>query len=322
MQKTTKEKINYTIKESITPFAMYCESNGMAESTIKSYVTDMKQFYKFVKVDLNNRIRTVDQIKRKDVELFKQHLLKKIKAGEMMPSTAEKKFSAFKVYFHFLFSEGYEDLTYGQKLGNKKTIRDMSGKKNKKLHEKILTDKHLKDIKDYLYSKNKDEVLRDRAFFEVLYTTGCRRSELINLKWENLNFPKREILIIRDKTSNESIIKLSVSAIDALRIYHNSKGIITPYIFHAPQDPSKPMPARTFNNIVNSIKKNSNLPDDFTSGWFRHTFITRCLKNGITPEKIIKSTGHSTVEALKPYTHLVADDMSDIADLFDSRNIA
>ena len=309
-----------TLNDSIKLFKNYLKHQGKSKNTAISYIIDMEQFYEFNKNKLNNRIRYVKNLTKEDIEVYKKYLHDKRSNGEYQERTVYRKYNSLKVFCQFLNHEfEIEDFTKGDKLGNRNSINDWNNDCNVNNTRVIIKDEELKRLFKTLEDSNDRNIIRDTAIIEVLMATGCRRSELIELKWQHIDFYNKEITIVRPKTRNFNSVKVSSRVINSLTALKRISGklVESEYVFRGSTKKGKKISKTALNSVIKKWVKKANINPKITTHSFRHTFVTTCLKKGISNEIIIKYTGHSDVSALKPYTHLVATDTKEVADIFE-----
>lgn len=315
-----KESHKITITQALNNFPNYLFVIGKAKSTAESYRKDVIQFSDFLKSELNNKIRYIDSITKVETELYKKCLIKKMLKGEYKSSTVLRKYNSIKVFFQFLSHEyNIEDVTKDDRFGNKNSLRNWNVDYEVKNLPTIIDDYELEKLFYTIHNSYDKNVYRDLAIIEVLLGTGCRRSELLELKWNDINFYNKEITIRRKKTRNTDTVAVSKQIIIALAKLKEISGDLSSseHVFRSRQKNSKKLSKSALNAAVKKWVKKANINPSITPHTFRHTFITNCLKSNIPTEKIIKYTGHADANSLKPYTHLVATDTIGVANMLE-----
>lgn len=317
-----KNSNKVTINQSLQNFKFYLYRNGRSESTAENYITDTNQFYRFIKKDLNNRIRYIHNIDIYVIELYKKKLCKNLHEGIYKSATVARKYNSVKVFCQFLESEyNIINVTKGDKFGNKGYLRDWNNEYEVQELPKIISDNEINILVTTMYASNEKNIFRDIAIIEILIATGCRRSELLEMKWKDIDFFKKEITIRRKKTRNTSVISVPKHVIEALTKVKKINGslYVSEYIFKGNRRNSKKLSKSAFSNIIKKWVINANINPEISAHYFRHSFITTCLKENIPSEIIIKYTGHANVNALKPYTHLISQDTLEVSNLFERK---
>lgn len=303
-----------TIKESIEIFVKGIIVDNKAEATVKAYKTDMQIFYNFIKTTLNNRVRYVNDLRYVHLEMYKEFLIEKYDI-----KTASRKYNCLRTYFKTLYRFNYinDDLiriiksdTFGNKKRDK--ISEIS----------YISDETLKTILNRVKSNTSKNKYRDIAIFEILLM-GLRRSELLELRWSDIDFFECTMFIRRSKTSNCNTVELSKTAFEALKKYYRidmSSTRRNEYVFCSG---SGKLSLTAFKSIVSKYTAGLTTVtlQDITPHSFRHTFITKMIKEGIAHEVIQKYVG-VTLETLQTYTHLNHKDTSSVAHILDSISCA
>ena len=152
-------------KEEISNFIEYIEfERGLSGNTIKSYQRDLEVFFEYTD-------KNYDEIKKEDIDDYLKYLLSKYAKG-----TVARKISSLNVFFDFLFIENRIKSSPLDKIDSIKVA--------KRLPESLNL-KELKEIVEAVPSTVKGE--RDRTLLKLLIATGCRISELTNLKIEDID---------------------------------------------------------------------------------------------------------------------------------------
>ena len=169
----------------INDFISYISKKNYSVNTYTSYINDLYYFYIFIKKDLT-------KVTFEDIKDYLEHLnLKKEKT-----SSIRRKISSLKSFYKFLYKNNYM---------NKKDYpltKISYPKMEKKLPKFIYYNDLLEIINES--SKDKDGV-RDRLIIEMLYATGVRVSELINIKINDIDFNNRRIIVL-GKGNKERIV--------------------------------------------------------------------------------------------------------------------
>lgn len=159
------------------------------------------------------------------------------------------------------------------------------------------------DIKDYYDYRNK-------AMLELMYSSGIRVSELVNLKVHDLNFENNTVRIF-GKGSKERIIPIGDFACEAIKNYLNcsrgwlSKGKINEYLFL--NNHGDKLTRQAFFKILQKLAFSKNTKTAFSPHTLRHSFATHMLQNGADLRSIQELLGHSSISTTQIYTS-VSDD--------------
>ena len=172
---------------------------GLSINTRQAYVRDLELFSKWIK-------KSTNQVLRKDVINYISFLKKERYA----PASLARKLAALKAFFRFMTNEGYLEIdpAEGVEAGNKA-----------RLLPKVL---NIAEVDKLLAAPdiNTEEGFRDRTMLEVLYATGMRVSELINLQLSNVNLSMKYVIAF-GKGAKERIIPLGHYAVNYVEKYLN-----------------------------------------------------------------------------------------------------
>lgn len=307
---------NTTILQTMGGFKLYLYREGKSEGTEKAYIRDIEYFKEFLKNKLNNKIRYVNQITLVEIRQYKDYMLSLIEANEMKRTTVNRKFNALKTYFHFLEQEyGFKNIIKNDKFGNKKTSIN-----SRNSIPEILNISEINIILNTIKNSNNKNKYRDYAIFQILVNLGCRRSEVLELKWSDINFYENTIRITRDKTENADILPLSKQIKEALLCYRDTLPVSGEYIFQTRE--SGKMSISTFTATINKWVRESKIEKikgfRVTAHTFRHSFITELKNKNVDDSKIIRFTGHKDKSSLEIYTHLSHKNLEDVNDIIEN----
>ena len=256
--------------------------------TILSYDNDLKQFESFFKTySTNKEIKTTDKraIRSWIVELS----LKKLS-----PKSINRKIATLKSFFKFLIKREVIEINPSTNITSLKTDQKIPN---------FLKEKDVNFLFDNLILEKNFNGERDMMILELLYGTGIRISELINLKTRNINLPKKEMKIM-GKRKKERIIPLHQQIISQIKKYLDKKNEIksTHEFLLCTNKGKKLYPMLIYrivkkhlSSLINSKKYNPHL--------LRHTFATHILNKGGDLNSIKDLLGHESLAATQIYTH-------------------
>ena len=260
----------------------------LSNHTILSYDNDLKQFESFFKTySTNKEIKTTDKraIRSWIVELS----LKKLS-----PKSINRKIATLKSFFKFLIKREVIEINPSTNITSLKTDQKIPN---------FLKEKDVNFLFDNLILEKNFNGERDMMILELLYGTGIRISELINLKTRNINLPKKEMKIM-GKRKKERIIPLHQQIISQIKKYLDKKNEIksTHEFLLCTNKGKKLYPMLIYrivkkhlSSLINSKKYNPHL--------LRHTFATHILNKGGDLNSIKDLLGHESLAATQIYTH-------------------
>ena len=256
--------------------------------TVTAYRTDILSFLSFLKEEFEVSIE-------KDVTpvMIRSFIVSLMEQG-MHPKSVNRKISSVKAYFRYLRKR--------ELLDSNPTATIKSVKAPKILVQTVSEDEIL-GLLDQGYFNDTPEGYRSRAIIELLYATGMRRAELIDLKLEHLD-RKANTLRVTGKRNKTRIVPVPQPAMEAIEFYLNQRGKNKgnePYLFLTDKG-KKLYPALVYNTVkrylsyVSTLKKRS-------PHVLRHTFATHLLNKGADMNDIKELLGHANLSATQVYTH-------------------
>ena len=263
---------------------------GLSDNSIKSYDFDLILFKKFL--DLNKIKDTPLNCKS---ETIKNYLYKNL--SNKKSRSQARSISALKSFFNYLVFEG---LIKDSPISNIE-----SPKLERKLPEVLTED----EINQLIKSVDLNHVFgqRNKTIIEVLYGTGIRVSELVNLKLSNIFF-RESILKVNGKGDKERFVPLGKIASTEIKTYINirdrmkidSKNTDILFINRYGRKLTRSMIFK----IIKDASKSIELEKKISPHTLRHSFATHLLKNGADLRTIQLILGHESITTTEIYTHL------------------
>ena len=260
-----------------------------SDHTLISYKTDLKQFIEFYNIHSNS-----SEIIKADKRSIRSWIIE-LSINKNSKRTINRKIATLKSYYKFLVKRG---VTKSNPTSNIKSL------KNDQTIPKFLKENDLALVFDSLKPENNFKGVRDLLVLEILYGTGIRISELINLKLKNINKNKKEIKVL-GKRGRERIIPLHDSLFFQLINYislKDKKEITNREFLFCTEKGQKIYPMmvsrivkRNLSKLIQSEKYNPHL--------LRHTFATHILNKGADLSSIKELLGHKSLAATQIYTH-------------------
>ena len=253
-----------------------------SDNTVGAYMNDLNKYEEFLKKD----------ILESDTEDLERYL-KYIKNLES--TTVAHKITSIKSYFNYSIKRGIVSVNPADKVSRPKLTKHLPEYLTEEEVGKLL-DVEVKSPYDY----------RNKTILELLYSSGIRISELVNIKTPN--YDSEECLIrIMGKGSKERIVPLGDYAINIMNDYMNNyRPLInkkhTDYVFVNNRGDKI---SRQF--IFKVIKKEAlkkGIKKDISPHTLRHTFATHLLKNGADLRIIQELLGHENISTTQIYTHV------------------
>jgi integrase/recombinase XerD len=289
MEEEIKEYLDYVMIE-----------KKLSKNTIDSYKEDLKHYINYINKDVRN-------ISKEDIIKF----IKKLNNLDLSSKSINHIIGTVKGL------HSYHSIYYD--IPN--VTEDIERLKVKKSLPKVLS---IEDIDKLLDINPKDTFeYRNKAMLELMYSSGLRVSELVNLNLNDVDLS--ECLVkVYGKGSKERIVPIGDYAIDALDKYINEyrnsmlKGYLTDALFL--NNHGKNMTRQGFFIILKKIAKEKGINKDFSPHTLRHSFATHLLEHGADLRSIQELLGHENMSTTSIYTHVRKDLLRENYDKYHPRS--
>jgi integrase/recombinase XerC len=266
--------------------------------TLSAYHSDLDQFLQFIKANF-------DLTEPADVTHFHiRSWLAGMKEQDQTPRTINRKRSSLHSFFRFLLKQNIVPANPVTQLHSLKLPERlpsfMKEKETEHLLEEIQFDAGFKGA-------------TDRLICELLYQTGMRRNELLQLKEDNIEWSLKQVRIL-GKGNKERLVPLGEALLAEIKAYQELKKNVDNYDRDhlLIRESGKPLYAgyiynvvKRYLNITTTLKKKS-------PHVLRHTFATHLLNNGANIQAIKDLLGHSSLAATQIYAHNNIDKLKDV----------
>lgn len=157
---------------------------------------------------------------------------------------------------------------------------------------------------------------RDAALFEVLYSTGCRISEVVSIAWEIVDF-SRGCMIVTGKGSKDRLVIVGSRALAALEELRSvaERRFSRPVLPSEPvflSDRLEPVSPRFVERRMKRYLAEAGLPTDLSPHKLRHSFATHLLDAGADLRSVQEMLGHASISTTQIYTHVSVERLKDI----------
>jgi len=264
-----------------------------SDNTINSYERDLIKYKNYFENKKN-----IKNIENKDIKQYIQIISK-----EESPRSVARNISCLKSFYKFLLTEKYI---------NKNPLDNIIQPKLKKSLPKVLTEDEVDRLLNINLTDNYS--YRNKAMLELMYSSGLRVTELINLKVTDIDLDMALVRIF-GKGSKERVIPLGEYAINALKeyiTYHRGgllKNNTSNYLFLSSRGDK--MTRQAFFKILKKIAKEQGIKTEFSPHTLRHSFATHLLKHGADLRSIQELLGHSDVSSTQIYTHITNEKLKE-----------
>ena len=256
--------------------------------TVTSYKNDLDQFY--IWLGENNPGADVVSVASTDVRGWMVSLLE----GGASTGTVHRKMSALRAFFRYLRRHG---MSSADPLSGVRLPR-----KARQLPVFVAEESLDKLLDDFKFGDNFSG-LRDRTIVEFLYLTGMRRSELINLRDEDVDLSSGQVRVT-GKRGKQRVIPLSAGFIKSVRLYLSARkeeGLPGDWFFVTAR--GNKMYDKGVYNIVTRYLSMVTTVEKKSPHVLRHTFATHMLNHGADLNSIKELLGHASLSATQVYTH-------------------
>lgn len=274
------------------------------DTTVNSYSEDI---YKYLEYMESKNISSALDISYNNLLDY----LKYLDDNKYEVSSVARKIVSIKA-FHKYLSENYNVVDISTKINTPKFYRKLPN---------ILTIEEVDNLLDIKLDTPFD--YRNKAMLELMYSSGLRVSELINLELSDIDLNNNYVRCF-GKGSKERIVPIGEYSSKYLSIYINEyrdsmkKGYYTEKIFL--NNHGKEMTRQGFFKIIKKIAKDKDINKNITPHMLRHSFATHLLNNGADLRTIQEMLGHSSISTTQIYTNVTNDILKENYDLYKRRD--
>lgn len=290
------------MKEVLNKFIDYLlNQKNYSKNTIKSYKKDISQFISFLKEE---KIGDFEKVGYDDFIKF----ISKLKSSEFKEKSIGRKIAAIKSFYRFLTLRKY--------IKKNPALLIKSPKIPERLPNFLTYNEVLKILE--IPPRDNWQYLRDRAIIELLYSTGIRVGELVNLKIEDINFAE-EVIKVKGKGRKERIVPVGKFALDCLIEYierRPNKG--EKFVFLNKY--GKKLTERSVERIIKKYSIIAGINKKVTPHTLRHTFATHLLDRGADLRFVQELLGHERITTTQVYTHLTIEKLKELYNKFHPRS--
>lgn len=295
------------MKKAIDKYLRYLKvERNASEHTITSYKNDLRQFLKFCSTHFDESEEAVDitKIERLTIRLWLGHLSE----HGLAKSTIARKVAAIRSFYKYCFKRGIVEQNPAHLL--------IVPKKDKPL-PKTANAEDLNRMMD-LAEGNTPKTAQNRAILELLYGTGIRLSELVNLNEEDINFKLNQIKVL-GKGAKQRIVPFGKQAGNALKNHLKRKpelygertdGDARKAVFIAAS--GQRLYPRAVQRIVKDYLQRASEVTQKSPHVLRHSFATHLLDQGADIRVIKELLGHANLAATQVYTHTSVERLKNV----------
>lgn len=294
----------------------YLFNKFLTSKIIKGCTDRTIQFYGKTLNFVFDRIhKTVDEVTTDDIRYY---LALRQKRDDVSKTTANNEFRVLSSFYSWLQAE---------EVIQKNPVLKIERPKEKKKKKSAFTEMEIEKIRDV--TKN----ARERAIVDVLLSTGCRVTELVNIKKDDIDGAK---VIVHGKGEKDRTVYLNAKAVLSLEKYLGERKDANPYVFcgaysaaENPGDfqrcsrsgewyknpelvhPKNHVDKGSVEQMMRKFKKRAGLECSVYPHKFRRTCATMALRRGMPIEQVSKMLGHESIETTQIYLDLNEEDLRD-----------
>lgn len=262
---------------------------GLSPNTLEAYNRDLKKFTKH----LDENGQKLQNFNRNDIVSF----ISSLRDNGNQTATLARNISTLRTFSRFLLLEG---------ILKEDPVENLSTPKGWKRIPRIIGTEEVSILLNT--PEGKKLSLRDRAMLEIIYSSGLRASEVINIKLEDINFEAGFITVV-GKGSKERIVPISHVTLGTLQLYiEESRPEIlgkrtSPYLFLAKG--GKPMTRQRLWQLTKTYSKDLSI--ELSPHMLRHCFASHMLDNGADLRALQKMLGHTDISTTQIYTKVTPE---------------
>lgn len=259
-----------------------------SEKTILAYYDDLVEYHAF----LDSKFTNIIEVKYEVIKEYLEYLYSR----NLTKSSISRKLSSVRGLYNYLIKEGITDTNYFERITNPK----------KDLHlPKFLKEEELNKIFS-VCSENTPIEKRNTLIIELLYATGLRVSELVNIKLTDID-QKEKVIKVLGKGSKERLVLYNNHTSKAMTAYlqngYNYFNKINSGYLILNKNGTK-LSERYVRNIINDLVRKAGLDIKISPHTIRHTFATDMLQAGSDLMTVKELLGHESLNTTSIYTHV------------------
>lgn len=258
---------------------------GLSEKTLKQYHDAIRRFFEKVR-------KPVVNVTTQDIRVYLYQISEQSKLSD---TSLENQRMYICCFFKWLSLNGYILKDPGANVAPIKC--------EKKIREP-LTDTEMEALRSVCETPN------EKAVVETLYSTGCRVSELVNIKIKDIDFDKREVHVY-GKGKKHRITYLNARAILCIRLMLGARPYDSEYLFENDRKPHGQLTARTIEAMVKRLGQDAKIPDKVFPHRIRHTTATDALKRGMAIEQVQQLLGHEEIGTTLEYAKVNREEVKE-----------
>lgn len=286
------------LKHALIEYIHYLQiERGLSPNTLAAYERDLTRYKRFIK---EISLTSWEQVERHHIVQF----LALLKGENKSAATISRVISSIRSFHQFLVNDQIVTTDVSLHIELPKQGRTLPDVLSIEEIEKLLN-----------ISGEKPLIVRNRAMLELLYATGLRVSELIDLDMNDIHLTMGFVRCI-GKGNKERIVPIGTLAIEAMEHYveyarpilvHRNKTETKFFVNHHGRSLSR----QGFWKLLKKLALDAGLTKTITPHTLRHSFATHLLENGADLRSVQEMLGHADISTTQIYTHVSRSRLSD-----------
>lgn len=265
--------------------------NSKSDYTQQSYWLSFIQFQEFMGATVNDQSDFVNyfplkQVTKQHLSLFLEHCFK-IKNNT--PVTVNRKLASLKSLFKHCVNEGYREINPAQSIQSIREDKTCKSKQKLDVKRKAISPEQIQEL------INHANCYRDRVLFELLYVTGLRIHEALNLTWNDFfHDGKAYYVYILGKGNKPRYNKIPDGLMEKLK-----KLETTEYLFLSNR--KTVLSSGMVYKAIKQVSQKIGIDKNVSAHTFRHSHATHALANGCSLASVRDQLGHSNIKITSSY---------------------
>ncbi|HND20551.1 MAG TPA: tyrosine recombinase XerC [Acidobacteriota bacterium] len=283
---------------------------NVSEHTLRNYLSDLEQFHDYLCPADKQGVRREVNIRDIDNITIREYMATLYSKNKKKTSIA-RKLATLRTFFKYLCREGILEMNPARLVSSPRLEKKLP---NYLTVEEVIRFIEIPDLETVLGK-------RDRAILEMLYGTGVRVSELVNLNLQDIDFTQMTVRV-RGKGRKERIVPFGEYAKKAVELYLGVRGEL---MMNAPEDKRVPnavfynyqgtrITTRSVGRMIDKYIKECADLHHISPHSLRHSFATHLLNAGADLRSIQELLGHARLSTTQQYTHISQDRLMEVYD--------
>ncbi|MBB6401914.1 integrase/recombinase XerD [Methanococcus maripaludis] len=288
----------------LNKFCLGMWGDGREDSTVSRSLSDLSIFLRFCQLMNKNPLKC----KKADFESFFEYLQAD---RECCKSTRRKYHNMLSVLYQILDSNAYD--AYKENAKSRGRFKNCD-----EVHYSRISEKEYEMILKEMYSRNSFTKYRDCLLIDLLWETGCRKGEILNLKYQDVDFPEKKLNIPKTKIHKARSVPITDDMAKILQDHMDKNKDKGPkcHVFQSTRKPKDPKKGPTspvsdshiseiFKRAVDNLREESKISKPLVViHSLRHSRIVLLLRSGLKVEEVQLIAGHENIETTMGYAHV------------------